>query len=61
MQGGVFPASVSEGEARELIEAHPPMLGCDLARSVTPAEVTVLPATEVGRQANLAATTWSSP
>ncbi|HWF75408.1 MAG TPA: glutamine-hydrolyzing carbamoyl-phosphate synthase small subunit [Solirubrobacteraceae bacterium] len=45
MRGGVFPASVSEREARALVDAHPPMLGCDLARHVTPGEVTVLPPT----------------
>jgi carbamoyl-phosphate synthase small subunit len=45
MRGGVFPAAVSEAEARALIDAHPPMLGCDLARHVTPADVSVLPPT----------------
>jgi carbamoyl-phosphate synthase small subunit len=40
MRGGVFPASLSEREARALIEAEPPMTGQDLARQVTPASVT---------------------
>jgi carbamoyl-phosphate synthase small subunit len=42
MRGGVFPASVSETEARGLVDAEPSMLGCDLARHVTPAQATVL-------------------
>ena len=40
MRGGVFPASVGAGEARELVEAEPPMAGQDLACVVTPKEVT---------------------
>ncbi|HEX3802671.1 MAG TPA: glutamine-hydrolyzing carbamoyl-phosphate synthase small subunit [Solirubrobacteraceae bacterium] len=36
MRGGVFPANISEAEARALIEAEPPMNGRDLAREVTP-------------------------
>ena len=36
MRGGVFPASVSEVEARELIAAEPSMEGRDLARDVSP-------------------------
>ena len=36
MRGGVFPAEVSEGEARELIAAEPSMEGRDLAREVSP-------------------------
>lgn len=39
MRGGVFPASVAETEARALIDAEPPMAGQDLARTVTPAQV----------------------
>jgi carbamoyl-phosphate synthase small subunit len=39
MRGGVFPAAMSEGEARALIEAEPPMAGQDLARQVTPSAV----------------------
>ena len=45
MRGGVFPAAVSETQARALIDAEPPMSGRDLAREVTPSGVTVLPAT----------------
>src|SRR5271169_6872001 len=32
MRGGVFPASMAESRARELIDAEPPMAGQDLAR-----------------------------
>jgi carbamoyl-phosphate synthase small subunit len=39
MRGGLFPAAMSEGEARALIEAEPPMAGQDLARQVTPSVV----------------------
>jgi carbamoyl-phosphate synthase small subunit len=39
MRGGVFPASVDERQARELIEGEPPMAGQDLAAQVTPREV----------------------
>jgi carbamoyl-phosphate synthase small subunit len=39
MRGGVFPASVSETEAKNLINAEPPMSGQDLAGLVTPSEV----------------------
>ncbi len=39
MRGGVFPASVPLAQARELIEAEPPMAGQDLARVVTPEAV----------------------
>jgi carbamoyl-phosphate synthase small subunit len=42
MRGGVFPAGMDAGEARELIAAEPPMDGRDLAREVTPAEPVVL-------------------
>jgi carbamoyl-phosphate synthase small subunit len=38
MLGGIFPADVSEEEARALIAAEPSMIGRDLAREVTPAE-----------------------
>jgi carbamoyl-phosphate synthase small subunit len=41
MRGGVFPASVSEAQAREQIAAEPPMEGLDLARVVSPAQMTV--------------------
>jgi carbamoyl-phosphate synthase small subunit len=36
MRGGLFPAALSEREARELIDAEPPMAGQDLATVVTP-------------------------
>jgi carbamoyl-phosphate synthase small subunit len=39
MRGGVFPASMPESRARELIDAEPPMAGQDLARVVTPDRV----------------------
>jgi carbamoyl-phosphate synthase small subunit len=38
MRGGVFPGSLSDAEARALIDAEPPMKGRDLACEVTPAE-----------------------
>jgi carbamoyl-phosphate synthase small subunit len=39
MRGGVFPMSIAESRARELIDAEPPMAGQDLARVVTPERV----------------------
>ncbi|HWD75845.1 MAG TPA: glutamine-hydrolyzing carbamoyl-phosphate synthase small subunit [Solirubrobacteraceae bacterium] len=45
MRGGVFPARVTEPQARELIAAEPAMTGRDLAREVTPRETIVLPPT----------------
>jgi carbamoyl-phosphate synthase small subunit len=42
MRGGVFPDSVPEAEARALVEAEPSMDGRDLAKEVTPADMTVL-------------------
>ncbi len=42
MRGGLFPGHVSEREARELIDAEPPMTGRDLAREVTPSSVIIL-------------------
>jgi carbamoyl-phosphate synthase small subunit len=39
MRGGIFPASLPEREARELIAAEAPMAGQDLARVVSPTEV----------------------
>jgi carbamoyl-phosphate synthase small subunit len=42
MRGGVFPATLSEPQARELIDAEPSMDGRDLAREVTPGEPLVL-------------------
>jgi carbamoyl-phosphate synthase small subunit len=38
MRGGIFSAELEEAEARERVEAEPPMLGADLARTVTPDE-----------------------
>jgi carbamoyl-phosphate synthase small subunit len=40
MRGGVFPASMPESRARELVDAEPPMAGQDLARVVTPETAT---------------------
>jgi carbamoyl-phosphate synthase small subunit len=40
MRGGIFPAATDEGSARELIAAEEPMAGQDLARLVSPREVT---------------------
>jgi carbamoyl-phosphate synthase small subunit len=42
MRGGLFPARVTEAQARELIAAEPQMTGRDLAREVTPARVSAL-------------------
>jgi carbamoyl-phosphate synthase small subunit len=39
MRGGVFGGETSEAQARELIDAEPPMAGQDLARVVTPTSV----------------------
>jgi carbamoyl-phosphate synthase small subunit len=39
MRGGVFPATLAEAQARELIAAEPPMAGQDLASLVSPREV----------------------
>ncbi|HYQ12018.1 MAG TPA: carbamoyl-phosphate synthase domain-containing protein, partial [Solirubrobacterales bacterium] len=36
MRGGIFPADMSEAEARERVEAEPRMDGADFARTVTP-------------------------
>jgi len=41
MRGGVFPASMSEAQARALIDAEPPMAGADFARVVSPTQMTV--------------------
>jgi carbamoyl-phosphate synthase small subunit len=40
MRGGVFPAAMSEADARERIAAEPAMAGLDLAREVTPTVMT---------------------
>ena len=42
MRGGVFPARISEAQARELIAAEPLMAGRDLAAEVTPVQTTLL-------------------
>jgi len=42
MRGGVFPASLSQAEARELIEQEPDMAGRDLVRDVTAKQRIVL-------------------
>jgi carbamoyl-phosphate synthase small subunit len=42
MRGGVFPERISEREARDLIAAEPSMVGLDLAREVSPRELTVV-------------------
>ncbi|HEY2006963.1 MAG TPA: carbamoyl phosphate synthase small subunit, partial [Solirubrobacteraceae bacterium] len=42
MRGGVFPARIGLGDARQLIDAEPDMSGRDLARDVTPAEAMIL-------------------
>jgi carbamoyl-phosphate synthase small subunit len=39
MRGGVFTSDISESQARDLIEAEPPMAGQDLAAQVTPTAV----------------------
>jgi carbamoyl-phosphate synthase small subunit len=41
MRGGIFECSTTEEQARESIEAEPPMAGQDLASLVTPSEVTL--------------------
>jgi carbamoyl-phosphate synthase small subunit len=38
MRGGIFPASIAEGEAMERVRAEPSMIGRDLAREVTVSE-----------------------
>jgi carbamoyl-phosphate synthase small subunit len=42
MRGGLFPISISERQARALIDAEPPMSGRDLALEVSPNETFVL-------------------
>jgi carbamoyl-phosphate synthase small subunit len=43
MRGGIFPAEVSDAEARERIHAEPSMAGADFARTVTPGEPVRIP------------------
>src|SRR2546423_3706217 len=38
MRGGIFPADLSEADARERVEAEPPLDGADFDRTVTPDE-----------------------
>jgi carbamoyl-phosphate synthase small subunit len=38
MRGGIFPSELRESEARERVDAEPPMDGADLAKTVSPAE-----------------------
>jgi carbamoyl-phosphate synthase small subunit len=42
MRGGVFPGSIPEAEARNMIDGEPAMSGRDLAGALTPAETIVL-------------------
>lgn len=42
MRGGIFPASLSQSDAMDLIAAEPSMEGADFASTVTPAEPIVL-------------------
>jgi carbamoyl-phosphate synthase small subunit len=42
MRGGVFPSRIEQREARELIDAEPPMTGQDLACTVTPEKLTIV-------------------
>jgi carbamoyl-phosphate synthase small subunit len=42
MRGGVFPATIDQARARELIEREPDMAGRDLVRDVTPKQRIVL-------------------
>ncbi|MBJ7330021.1 MAG: glutamine-hydrolyzing carbamoyl-phosphate synthase small subunit [Solirubrobacteraceae bacterium] len=41
MRGGIFPARVSEDEARQLIAAEPTMAGSDFVKVVTPERMSV--------------------
>ncbi len=54
MRGGVFPVRITQSQARELIEAEPPMTGRNLAREVTPQETTVLEPTTDGAGPHIA-------
>ena len=38
MRGGIFPADLPKADARERVQAEPPMDGADFARTVTPEE-----------------------
>lgn len=39
MRGGIFPATIRESEAREIIHAEPTMAGQDLVKEVSPTEM----------------------
>ncbi|MDO9356443.1 MAG: glutamine-hydrolyzing carbamoyl-phosphate synthase small subunit [Solirubrobacteraceae bacterium] len=39
-RGGIFPSTIRESEARELIHAEPTMAGQDLVKAVSPTEMT---------------------
>ena len=49
MRGGVFPAEIAEADARELIDAEPPMAGQDLAARRDPAGSDSVTAAGTGR------------
>jgi len=59
LRGGVFPASMSEGHARELVAAEPPMAGADYARLVSPTAVTVHGGVPAAASTGLAASSAS--
>ncbi len=40
MRGGIFPAEVSEGKAREIVHSEPTMAGQDLVKEVSPTSMT---------------------
>ncbi|MFT4035813.1 MAG: glutamine-hydrolyzing carbamoyl-phosphate synthase small subunit [Patulibacter sp.] len=40
MRGGIFPAHLSDAQARELVDAEPPMAGQDLVQEVSPTVMT---------------------
>jgi carbamoyl-phosphate synthase small subunit len=42
MRGGIFSAATPTSEARERIDAEPPMTGADFAKTVTPTEPIIL-------------------
>ena len=54
MRGGVFPAELSEAQARNLVSAEPAMTGRDLAAAVTPAQPIVLEPTGPGAGVRIA-------
>ncbi|MFA9270869.1 MAG: glutamine-hydrolyzing carbamoyl-phosphate synthase small subunit [Baekduiaceae bacterium] len=48
MRGGIFPARVSEDEARQMIAAEPTMAGSDFVQEVTPETMSVHGAANLG-------------